>query len=116
MSTAIHSVKVAALKGAEIKLTVRSLEKGVTVSFCPILALRLLSALGASTPVDRADFVDAHASPGERRSRSNTCCSAACFAPAESDATGSAPVESLRRPHSSLGVKHHSVERSMLPL
>ncbi|MFZ6183119.1 hypothetical protein [Nannocystis pusilla] len=65
MSIAIHSVKVAALKGAEIKLTVRSLEKGVTVSFCPILALRLLSALGAGAPVDRADFVDAHASPGE---------------------------------------------------
>ncbi|MCY1007137.1 hypothetical protein OV079_16555 [Nannocystis pusilla] len=50
MSTAIHSVKVAALKGAEIKLTVRSLAKGVTVSFCPILALRLLSALGAGAP------------------------------------------------------------------
>ncbi|MBZ5708612.1 hypothetical protein [Nannocystis pusilla] len=39
MSTAIHSVKVTALKGAEIKLTVRSLE-GNHVSFCPILALR----------------------------------------------------------------------------
>ncbi|WAS89809.1 hypothetical protein [Nannocystis punicea] len=65
MSTAIHSVKVTALKGAEIKLTVRSLEKGCTVSFCPILALRCLSALGAAGPVGQSDFLPPNDSPGE---------------------------------------------------
>ncbi|MDC0719026.1 hypothetical protein [Nannocystis bainbridge] len=64
MSTATYSVKVAALKGAEIKLTVRSLEKDV-VSFCPIFALRLLDGLGAAGPIARANDQDPHATAGE---------------------------------------------------
>ncbi|MDC0672726.1 hypothetical protein [Nannocystis radixulma] len=64
MSTAIHSVKVNALKGAEIKLAVRALVDD-TVSFCPILALRLLGELGATGPVDEARSDDSRATPGD---------------------------------------------------